>query len=67
MSEGSTSTTPTRSELWDVRHVAHDPIGSGDADPTLVESHRPADERRRVYANAADAAAPPRERSPSMP
>ena len=37
MSEGPTSTDPTRAELWDARHTAHDPIESADADPTLVE------------------------------
>ena len=37
MSEGPPDTTPTRAELWDARHAAHDPIESADADPTLVE------------------------------
>ncbi len=37
MSEGPNGTNPTRVELWDARHAAHDPIESAEADPTLVE------------------------------
>lgn len=37
MSGRPTGAGPSRAELWDTRHAAHDPIESADADPTLVE------------------------------
>ncbi|MCJ7712377.1 MAG: hypothetical protein MUQ32_16270, partial [Chloroflexi bacterium] len=37
MSGRPTGAGPSRAELWDARHAAHDPIESADADPTLVE------------------------------
>jgi SAM-dependent methyltransferase len=34
-------TMPTRQEMWDERHAAHEPIESAEPDPTLVEEIGP--------------------------
>ncbi len=36
MNDAAAGPQPSRQELWDARHAAHDPIESHDPDPTLV-------------------------------